>query len=121
MKSGHSESVNTDRSVEAIGDDSNTFFDNPSCKSDSPVVKTPANARPESPDRPLVVPVPRLTLRLDEAASALGLSRRSVERLRSAGRFPNPDVQVNKMPLWRPSSLERWLDQQADGREGLSS
>jgi predicted DNA-binding transcriptional regulator AlpA len=52
----------------------------------------------------------RLTLRLDELARALGVSRRAVERERSAGRFPRPDLTIGRMPLWRPETIRRWVE-----------
>ena len=52
----------------------------------------------------------RLALRLDEVARALGVSRRAVERERSAGRFPKPDLAVGKMPLWSPETIRRWVE-----------
>ena len=54
-------------------------------------------------------PLDRLTLRLDDVAAALGVSRRAIERERSAGRFPKPDITLGRMPLWRPETLRRWL------------
>ena len=53
--------------------------------------------------------VERLALRLDEVAEALGISRRAVERERSAGRFPKPDIIVGRMPLWRPETIRGWI------------
>ncbi len=56
-------------------------------------------------------PLPeRLTLRLDELAESLGISRRGIERERSAGRFPPPDLTVGRMPLWRPATINEWID-----------
>ena len=52
----------------------------------------------------------RMTLRLDELAHTLGVSRRTIERERSAGRFPKPDVQVGRMPLWRPETILAWIE-----------
>ena len=54
--------------------------------------------------------VDRLTYRLDEVASSLGVSRRALERERAAGRFPRPDVVVGRMPLWRPESVLAWVE-----------
>ena len=71
-----------------------------------------ANPRPH-PEREAV---PRLALRLDDVAKALGLSRRTLERERSAGRLPSPDLTIGRMPLWRLQTISRWLDGQADGR-----
>jgi predicted DNA-binding transcriptional regulator AlpA len=66
---------------------------------------------------PPVVPLQeRLTLRIDELAKALGVSRRAIERERSAGRFPDPDLSIGKMPLWCVESFREWMAQQAQGR-----
>jgi predicted DNA-binding transcriptional regulator AlpA len=51
----------------------------------------------------------RLTYRLDEVAAALGVSRRTIEREWSAGRFPKPDLMIGKAPLWSPETLTRWV------------
>jgi len=53
----------------------------------------------------------RLALRLDELARALGVSRRAIERERSAGRFPKPDLTIGRMPLWKPETIRRWIDE----------
>jgi predicted DNA-binding transcriptional regulator AlpA len=58
----------------------------------------------------------RLTLRIDELADALGVSRRVIERERSAGRFPAPNLTIGKMPLWCVESIREWMEQQAQGR-----
>jgi hypothetical protein len=55
-------------------------------------------------------PVSRMTLRLDELADALGVSRRVIERERSAGRFPAPDLTIGKMPLWRIETARAYLE-----------
>lgn len=52
---------------------------------------------------------PRLTYRLHEIHKCIGVSRRTLERLRAAGRFPAPDVQVGKIPLWSAETLQRWV------------
>ncbi len=51
-----------------------------------------------------------LTWRLEAIAKALGVSRRTLERERSAGRFPPPDLSIGKMPLWRPETIRRWVE-----------
>jgi hypothetical protein len=51
-----------------------------------------------------------LTYRLDEIAFALGVSRRAIERERAAGRFPQPDLHVGKMPLWRTATVMNYLE-----------
>jgi predicted DNA-binding transcriptional regulator AlpA len=60
--------------------------------------------------------VGRLALRFDEPAAALGVSRRLLERELSAGRFPRADLRVGRCPLWRPATIERWLDEQGGNR-----
>jgi predicted DNA-binding transcriptional regulator AlpA len=52
----------------------------------------------------------RLTYRLDELSEALGVSRRTIERERSAGRFPRPDLTMGKMPLWRAETIRAWVE-----------
>jgi hypothetical protein len=66
-----------------------------------------ANARP---------PVERLAYRFDETCDALGMSRRAIERERSAGRFPAPDLHIGKCPLWKPETLRAYLDSGKGGR-----
>jgi predicted DNA-binding transcriptional regulator AlpA len=63
---------------------------------------------PEAPAPPLVAD--RMTLRLDELARTLGISRRAIERERSAGRFPKPDLIIGRMPLWRPETIRAWIE-----------
>ena len=41
-------------------------------------------------------PVARMSLRLDEVAEAVGVSRRVLERERAAGRMPKPDIRIGK-------------------------
>ncbi len=53
--------------------------------------------------------VERLAYRLDEVAASLGVCRRSIEGLRSSGRFPKPDKHIGKCPLWTPDTLRAWL------------
>jgi predicted DNA-binding protein (UPF0251 family) len=54
--------------------------------------------------------VPRLTYRQEELAEAFGISARTLERERSAGRFPTPDLHIGKIPLWRPETIAAWLE-----------
>jgi hypothetical protein len=54
--------------------------------------------------------VERLTYRIEDVAASLGMSRRAIERERSAGRFPAPDLHFGKAPLWRPATVREWLD-----------
>lgn len=54
--------------------------------------------------------VERMTWRLSDIAKALGVSRRTIERERTAGRFPAPDLHVGKAPLWQPQTIRRWVE-----------
>lgn len=54
--------------------------------------------------------VDRLTVRLNDVARVLGISRRALERERSAGRFPRPDLKIGRMPLWRPETIRAWIE-----------
>jgi hypothetical protein len=38
------------------------------------------------------------------------VNRRTIERLRSAGKFPKPDLHVGKAPLWKPASVVAWVE-----------
>jgi predicted DNA-binding transcriptional regulator AlpA len=48
---------------------------------------------------------------LNELAAALRVSRRTIERERSAGRFPKPDLTIGRMPLWRPETIRTWIEE----------
>jgi len=53
-----------------------------------------------------------LLLTLDRIARSLSVSRRSVERLRCAGKFPKPDARIGNRSLWRPATIQTWIDTQ---------
>jgi predicted DNA-binding transcriptional regulator AlpA len=52
----------------------------------------------------------RLALRLGDLPQALGLSRRAIERLRSAGKFPPPDRTVGRVPIWAVGTVRAWVE-----------
>lgn len=54
---------------------------------------------------------PKIAIRIDEVAARLSVSTRTIERERSAGRFPGPDLKIGKVPLWRPETIQRWVDE----------
>ena len=68
-----------------------------------------ANLSHEAPP-PDAATIRRMTLRLDEVSRALGVSRRAIERERSAGRFPKPDLVIGRMPLWKPETIRAWVE-----------
>jgi hypothetical protein len=52
-----------------------------------------------------------LTYRKAMVARMLGVGERTIERLRSAGKFPRPDAHAGKCPLWTRETLTRWIAQ----------
>jgi hypothetical protein len=62
--------------------------------------------------------VERLAYRLDEVARSLGVSRRLIERERSAGRFPQPDKVIGRVPLWSRETLVRWISEGGGHHDG---
>ena len=65
---------------------------------------------PEAPARPGLPYADRLLLRFAEVVEWVGIPRRTLERERSAGRFPPPDQMVGKVPLWKPATLRAWAE-----------
>jgi predicted DNA-binding transcriptional regulator AlpA len=53
---------------------------------------------------------PALLWRLDTVAKSLGIGRRTLERMRTAGQFPPPDVMIGRSPRWRPETIRRWVE-----------
>jgi len=60
--------------------------------------------------RPVAPPIDRLTYRFSDVAAALGVSRRLLERELSARRFPQPDLHIGRVPLWRVETVRGWLE-----------
>lgn len=64
--------------------------------------------------RPTLPPLPTVTVEplavgIQQLAAMLSLSRRTIERERSAGRFPPPDKIIGNRPLWLISTIRRWI------------
>lgn len=49
-------------------------------------------------------------LGIDDLAALLSCSRRLVERMRSSGKVPIPDIKIGKMPRWKPETIRRWIE-----------
>jgi predicted DNA-binding transcriptional regulator AlpA len=60
--------------------------------------------------------LPKLAYRIDEVAKALSVGRRTIEKLRAAGRFPKPDRHIGKCPVWAPQTIAQWVQQRGDDR-----
>jgi len=54
-------------------------------------------------------------LKLIDLARILSCDLRTIERLKSAGRLPNPDLLIGtggrKSPRWKPATIRRWIDE----------
>lgn len=57
-----------------------------------------------------------LMLSIDDLAVVLSCSRRLVERMRSSGKVPKPDLYVGRCPRWRPETVRSWIGEGADAR-----
>ena len=49
-------------------------------------------------------------LHIDDLAALLSCSRRLVERMRSAGKVPKPDIQIGRMPQWKAAMIRAWIE-----------
>ena len=67
------------------------------------------------PHNEVYAPSIRPMLTLDDVAATLAISRRTAERLKSAGGLPRPDLHVGRMPRWKPSTIDKWIDGEAAG------
>jgi len=52
-------------------------------------------------------------LGIDDLAALLSCSRRLVERMRSAGKVPKPDIHVGRCPRWRAETVRAWIERGA--------
>jgi predicted DNA-binding transcriptional regulator AlpA len=50
-------------------------------------------------------------LSIADLVRVLNASRRVVERLKSAGKLPRPDLIIGRMPRWRPDTIRQWIEQ----------
>lgn len=50
-------------------------------------------------------------LRINEVCSYLSISRRTLQRLRSNGDFPAPDVLIGKGPRWKEDTIAKWIEE----------
>jgi predicted DNA-binding transcriptional regulator AlpA len=48
-------------------------------------------------------------LGIKDLTTILGVSRRLLERERSAGKFPPPDLTIGRMPRWQRETIARWI------------
>jgi hypothetical protein len=55
---------------------------------------------------PLIEPI---AYRKAQVARLLGVGERTIERLLSGGKFPQPDARAGRCPLWTRETLTRWI------------
>jgi len=73
-------------------------------------IDPPEDPRPEAkPGRTLPASIEPM-LHIDDLAALLSCSRRLVERMRSAGKVPKPDIHVGRCPRWRPATVRAWIE-----------
>jgi hypothetical protein len=65
--------------------------------------------------------------RSDDITAQLNISDRYFRYMRSAGKFPEPDVRIGRLLLWADETVERWIAAQMksggswSGRKGQAS
>ncbi|HKM56160.1 MAG TPA: helix-turn-helix domain-containing protein [Isosphaeraceae bacterium] len=74
----------------------------------------PASDHPGPPGRANLTPnaghIIEPMLSIDDLAAILSCSRRLVERMRSAGKVPKPDIKIGKMPRWKAATIRGWIE-----------
>ena len=73
-------------------------------------IDPPEDPRPEPKHGPTLPAGFERMFSIDDLAALLSCSRRLVERMRSAGKVPKPDIKVGKMPRWRVETIRRWIE-----------
>jgi predicted DNA-binding transcriptional regulator AlpA len=49
-------------------------------------------------------------LSVEKVTNILSVSRRTFERLRSTGEFPEPDLHIRRMPRWKAETVRQWIE-----------
>ena len=59
-------------------------------------------------------PIPALPieplLSNSDLARVLNLAQRTIDRLKTSGKLPRPDLHIGKMPRWRPATIRAWIE-----------
>ena len=56
-------------------------------------------------------------LRIGEFAKILGIARRTFERMLSAGTFPTDDLSLGRIKVWRPSTVQAWIESESQRQQ----
>jgi hypothetical protein len=51
-----------------------------------------------------------LLARLNDLPSLTRLGKRTIERLRAAGKLPRPDLRIGRTPLWKLETIREWIN-----------
>lgn len=63
---------------------------------------------PDSPPGGSITGIPRLLWGWEEIEAATGICRRTLQRQRAAGLFPEPSRTVGRRPFWTPERVRQW-------------
>jgi predicted DNA-binding transcriptional regulator AlpA len=66
------------------------------------------------------IPAGRLTYRINELAAMLGVSVKTLDRMRQNGTFPRPDQTAGRVLLWKKTTIEKWLDGEWKAKKSAS-
>ena len=72
-------------------------------------IDPPENLRPEAKRGPTLPAGFEPMLGIDDLAALLSCSRRLVERMRSGGKVPRPDMHVGRCPRWKAATIRAWI------------
>ena len=46
----------------------------------------------------------------DDLEAILRVDKRTIDRMRSSGKLPKPDVMISRFPRWRVETIRGWLE-----------
>jgi predicted DNA-binding transcriptional regulator AlpA len=49
-------------------------------------------------------------LRISDLQRILACDRRTIERMRAAGKLPPPDLHIGRSPRWREETIRAWIE-----------
>lgn len=54
----------------------------------------------------------------EQVAAAMGVTKRQVHLMLSAGKFPACDLRIGRLARWKVSTFNRWVSSQSQPKEG---
>jgi hypothetical protein len=82
----------------------------PRAKKEQPRLRTEAALEVQQPHHFSLADAIQPLLSLDDVARTLSVSRRFLERLRSAGKVPEADFMAGRCPRWRVETIRAWIE-----------